>query len=233
MSASRRFYQRVAVAERLKGFGVTLDTRALKTPARSEFVTPTHALAEACASEWCAQGEHIVPASMPLTQLAFAALDHTPSRRAELVTHIAKYAETDLCCHRAEASVSLVERQAAAWDPILAWADDALGIKLDAVAGIIAAPASPEAAARLRAHTEALGDFRLTALARATELAGSALIGLALIHGRLDAEGAFTAAALDELWSLERWGEDAQARGRLEVQRAEFDALARFITALG
>ena len=63
-------------------------------------------------------------------------------------------------------------------------------------------------------------------------LAGSALIGFALLEGRLDAENAFAAAALDDRWNLENWGEDAAACAGLDRQRAEFDALGRFVQAL-
>lgn len=231
-AVSRRSYAHAAAFERAGGFGVKLDARMLKTPVGLEFVTPKRALAEACAAEWSAQGEHIVPARMPLTQLAFSALDHTPLRRADLRARIAKYGETDLCCHRAEAPAALAAHQAAAWDPILAWADEALGIKLQAVVGIIAAPAPPEAVARLCTNAAALDDFRLTALAHATDLAGSALIGFALLHGQLGAERAFAAAALDDLWSLKHWGEDGEACARLECTRTEFQSLERFVAAL-
>ena len=54
-----------------------------------------------------------------------------------------------------------------------------------------------------------------------------------MLARRLDAAGAFEAAALDNLWSLERWGEDAEARAKLDRQRAEFDNIANFIEALG
>ena len=229
MSAPRRFFKHADVSEVAGGYGVTLDARALKTPAGTEFMVPARALAEACAEEWNAQGEHILPASMPLTQLAFAALDGGEGARAERITYILKFAETDLCCHRAEAPAALVARQAAAWGPLVAWGEEALGTALPAVVGVIAAEVDADA---LRSHAEALDDFQLTALAHATALAGSALIGFALLRGRLDAEAVFAAAALDDLWSLEHWGEDEDAREKLEGKHAAFAASARFIAAL-
>lgn len=210
-----------------------LDKRTLKTPSGKPLHLPTPALAEAIAGEWDAQGEHIVPASMPVTQLAFAAIDWTPQSRPQLIEYVAKYGETDLLCHRADAPPPLVARQSEAWDALLNWARDAHSIQLPVVAGVIAAPRDEASLARIRDHAEALDDFRLTALAQAAGLAGSAIIALALLQGRLDAEAAFHAAALDELWSLENWGEDAEARARLDRQRGEFAALARFVAALG
>jgi chaperone required for assembly of F1-ATPase len=43
---------------------------------------------------------------------------------------------------------------------------------------------------------------------------------------------AFEAAALDNLWSLAEWGEDEEARARLDRQLKDFEALGRFIEAL-
>ncbi len=232
MSAARRFYKHASVSEVAGGYGVALDARALKTPAGAPFAVPARALAEGCAEEWNAQGEHIVPALMPLTQLAFAARDWTSKDRPARVAYIVSFGETDLCCHRAGAPAALAARQAAEWDPLVAWGEEALGATLPVVVGVIAAEVSAEALDALRSHADTLDDFQLTALTQATGLAGSALIGFALLRGRLGAEAAFAAAALDELWSLEHWGEDAQARVRLDSQRAAFDALTRFIAAL-
>ncbi len=230
MSLARRFYkQATATPDR----GVALDERRLRTPGGNVFAAPTAALARAVADEWAAQGDAIMPASMPLTQLAFAALDHTPRRRDELVAYVEKYAETDLVCHRADSPAELVARQAGAWDGLRDWCAAFIGADLPVVTGVLAADVPSVERAKVRAAAEALDDFRLTALGQATGLAGSAVIGFALVHARLTAETAFAAAALDELWSLERWGEDAEARARLDTQRAEFENIARFIAALG
>jgi chaperone required for assembly of F1-ATPase len=231
-AAPRRFYKVARAADADGGFTVLLDVRTLRTPAGKVFIAPTHALAEASAAEWDAQAERIIPASMPITQLAFAALDWTAQGRRERINYVAAYAETDLCCHRAEAPAELAARQAEAWDPLVAWGAEALGAALPVVVGVIAGKPDAAALEALRARAAELDDFRLTALVQATGLAGSALIGFALVRGRLSAEEAFAAAALDELWSLERWGEDAEARARLDRTRAEIEAAARFVAAL-
>lgn len=226
----RRFYAKAAVAE--DGAGVMLDERRLRTPGGQAFAAPARALAEAIAAEWDGQGEHILPASMPLSQFAFAAIDHTPNRRDELADYVAKFGETDLVCHRADQPAPLIARQSMLWDPLIAWGLRDLGVMLPVVVGVTPAAANAEAIETLRAHAAALDDFYLTALAQAAGLAGSALLAFALLRGQLTAETAFAAAALDDLWSLETWGEDAEARQRLDRQRAEFDNIARFISTL-
>jgi chaperone required for assembly of F1-ATPase len=229
---TRRFYKTAAAIERDGGFVVSLDQRTLRTPKGALLIAPTRALAEAIAQEWSAQDEHIRPATMPVTQLAFVAIDTPAERRATLAQDLAKYAETDLVCHRADAPEALVERQSAAWDPIVAWAEQRFQIPLPVVAGVIPAGVPQQHLAVLEREIGALDDFRRTALAQAISLAGSAMIGFALLEGRIDAGQAYAAAALDEEWSLERWGEDEEARARLDRLRANLDAVGRFVAAL-
>lgn len=229
-SPARRFYKTARAAD--DGAGVMLDERRLRTPEGQPFNAPTRALAEAIAAEWEAQGEHIVPATMPLTQLAFAAIDHTPERRDDLIQYIAKFGETDLACHRVETPPALVARQSMLWDPLIGFGLRDLGIMLPVVTGVLPAAVPRESLETLAAHAGAADDFRLTVLAQAAGLAGSALVAFALINGRLDAEQAFAAAALDDLWAQETWGRDEEAAARLDRQRAEFENIARFIALL-
>ena len=169
---------------------------------------------------------------MPITQLAFAAIDWTASSRDERAQYVASFGATDLLCHRASAPADLVALQSGSWDPLLAWSEEALGVRLPVVSGIVAASIAPAELAKLRAHALALGDFALTALSQAAGLAGSALIAFALVRGHIDGARAAAAATLDDEFALERWGEDSEARQRLNRVRAEFDALHRFVTAL-
>lgn len=231
-AAPKRFYKEAAIFEDAAGFGVALDGRAVKTPGGADFRVPTRTLAKLIAGEWGAQGERIQPAAMPLTQFGFAAIDHTPGRRDELVAHVAKYGETDLCCHRADSPAALAARQSAAWDPLLVWASEAVGLNLPVVVGVIAAEIDPAALETLKRVARSQDDFRLTILAHATGLAGSAIIGLAVAYARIDGAQAYDAAVVDEHWSIERWGEDAEALARLERMRVEFSTLARFAAAL-
>lgn len=229
-AAVRRFYKTAAIAD--DGAGLMLDERRLRTPRGNVFNAPVRAIAQEMAAEWNAQGEHILPSTMPLTQLAFAAIDHTPPRREELVQFIAKFGETDLVCHRAESPAPLVARQTMCWDPMVVWATHDLGVVLPVVTGIVAARVPAESLETLGAHAAALDDFQLTALSQAAGLSGSAIIAFALLRQRIDAETAFALAFLDDLYAQATWGEDAQAQARLDRQRGEFENIARFIALL-
>ncbi len=232
MSDSRHKFFKVAQATaRDGGYGVALDGRGLRTPGGGAFVVPSELLADACAREWDAQQTVIQPHTMPLTRLVNVALDHAEANRAELVNHLRGYAATDLVAHRADRPPSLTARQGKHWDPLVAWAKSELGATLP-LAGLIAAQPDQASLDHVAAAASALDNFALTGVAHGAAVAGSAVIGFALQRGRLDGREAFEAACLDDLYSLETWGEDEAARERLEQIYLEFLALQIYFAAL-
>lgn len=228
----RRFYREVATEEGEGGVRVLLDGRVPKTPAGPPLVLPRAALAELVAAEWAAQTEIIEFATMPATRLAFTAIDRTPHVRAGMAAEVAKYAGSDLLCYFAETPPALVARQTAQWGPLLDWADEALGVRLARVEGIMHRPQAPAALAQVGRLAAALDDFSLTALAHAAALFGSAVLAFALQRRRLGGEEAFDLARLDEAFQEERWGVDAEAAARAAKLRAEAVALERWFAGL-
>ncbi len=131
----RRFYEQVTVVECEGRFDLLLDGRPVRTPARNPLGTPTRALSEAVAAEWRAQGESIDPSSMPLTRLVNSIIDGVATSASAVAADVAKFLASDLVVYRAEGPQGLVEKQAAAWDPVVAWARDELGAALRAGGG--------------------------------------------------------------------------------------------------
>lgn len=228
----KRFYKNAAVAERDGGFAVLLDGKPIKTPAARPLVAPNVALAERIAEEWRGQGGHVRPATMPLTQLLNTAIDRMGDARprAEAVAEIAGYAETDLVCFRAAHPPALVSRQRAAWQPLVEWIAERYGAKLGVTEGFGTPGHAPEALGRIEAVVSAADPLSLAALHLATGTLGSAVIALALAEGRLGADEAFRIAYLDELHQMEAWGEDAEAKARLERIRADVAVTAEFLS---
>jgi chaperone required for assembly of F1-ATPase len=132
-----RFYEAVTAATVEGGFTVLLDGQALKTPAKNLFRLPTEALAQAVVEEWLAQDENVDWAQMPLTRLAFSAIDRIPQFRDLTIEEIIKYSQTDLVCYPVELPVELARRQTAAWRPLLIWLRGRFGVEL-AVASNVA-----------------------------------------------------------------------------------------------
>lgn len=229
----KRFYKDARPIAFDRGFGVALDAKPIKTPLKAPLVVPTIGLADAIAAEWAAQGETLAREAMRLTRLACTALDRATRQRDALLDELAAYAETDLLCYRAERPASLVERQAAAWDPLLAWAAEAHGAALVVTQGVRPIGQPAEAVARLRAAADAHDIFRLTALHLATGASGSLVLALALVAGRLDAEAAFLASQIDESFQIEQWGTDAEFEARRAALRADLEAAAEAVRLLG
>ena len=63
-------------------------------------------------------------------------------------------------------------------------------------------------------------------------MAGSIVIGLALIHGAIDAERAYQASVVDEVHQAERWGEDAAATRSRAGKALDLTQAARFVELL-
>ena len=55
---------------------------------------------------------------------------------------------------------------------------------------------------------------------------------LAVAEGAVSLDAAWAAAALDEHWQAEQWGEDVEAAKALAGRRADFAAAARFLSLL-
>lgn len=232
MIAPKRFWTEVHVAETPGGFGVRLDARVLRTPAKAELVVPTRALAEAIAAEWRAVEGEIRPEALPFTRAANVAVDRIAADPGPLVAHLASYGETDLLCYRAEAPVGLRARQAAAWDPALAWAARDLGAPLAVTEGVAHRAQDPASLAALHAAVGAHDAFALTALSELVTLSGSLVLGLAVARGALGAPEAWAAARLDETWQEEQWGVDDEAAEMARIRENDFLRAARLLELL-
>ncbi|MGU3658281.1 ATP12 family chaperone protein [Methylobacterium fujisawaense] len=230
----RRFYTEAGFSEEADGFRLTLDGRPANTPARNPLRLPTRALAERVAAEWAAQDTAIDPAQMPLTRLANTAIDGVTPRLAAVAADLCAYAGTDLVAYRAGDPERLVAAQAAAWDPILAWARDEFGARVILSEGVMHVEQPADTIQTLSTAVNAVTDpFRLAGLHTLTTLTGSLLIALAVLRGRLAPAEAWDAAHVDETYQAAVWGRDAEAEARLAARRIEFEAAAAFVGVEG
>lgn len=224
----RRFYKDASALEGEGGFVLTLDGKSAHTPGRQPIRTPSLALTQALATEWGAQGEFIDPGSMPLTRIVNSALDGVAKEMGEVRAEVVKYAGSDLICYRAGEPHSLVEAQALAWDPILAWAREALGARFICAEGVIFADQPEHAVAAVARVVEAVDSpLALAGLNVMTTITGSALLALAVAKERLSAEEAWAAAHVDEDFQAAAWGKDAEAAARRARRWLDMEAAAK------
>jgi chaperone required for assembly of F1-ATPase len=229
----RRFWQTATVRPEPDGFAIALDARLLRTPAGAPLVLPTEARAVAIAAEWAALDTEIRPERLPFTRSANSAIDRVIPHCAAVVDAIAAYGETDLLCYRAATPAALADRQAAAWDPWLAWARRELGAPLIAVEGVMPRPQPPASLAALRAVVAEHDAFGLAGLGELVALSGSLILGLAVARGAIGVDAAWTLSRLDAEWQAEQWGADAEAVSAAAQIAADFRQAAQFLTLLG
>lgn len=225
----KRFYKVAAALPQDGGYAIQLDGKTVKTPSRQPLVVPGAKLAAAIVDEWEAQDEYINPRRMWHTKLANTALDLVLPRRDAVINDIVTFAQADLLCYRAEGPQVLVARQAKIWDGLLDWLAQTTGARLHVTTGIVHVAQDPEALAAIGKAVHGFDAFELTGLHNSVTLTGSAVIGLALLKGHIDAAAAFEAAHLDEFWQMELCGEDEDEAARLALRKSELEATDLFV----
>jgi len=227
-----RFWKEVGVEQEGEGWGVRLDGRPVKTPARAALRDPTSKLADDIAKEWRDVDDKIDPRAMPFTGLANAAIDRVASDRQAFASGLANYAEADLACYRAEGPHELVDRQEEQWDKLLAWARRRFDVDFVTTSGLMHVAQPAATVERLSHAVSALDPFRLAGLSPLVTVGGSLVAALAVLEKAITPEEAWEAVSVDDRWQLEQWGADSEAEAALENRRRAFLAAARFLDLL-
>lgn len=225
----RKFYKAAEAGTAPGGYVIRLDGKPVRTPLQKPLILSSEKLAGAIAEEWQSQKEDIVPASMPLTKLANTMIDKARGDdRIAMMADIVRYAGSDLVCYFSDRPADLIERQNKHWLPLLSWIKDEFGIELSYVTGIQYQNQPDEAVKKFEDLIKDMDDVDFTIMQDVTAITGSAVIALAFLRGHLDAEAAYEASCVDEIYQLEKWGEDKPARDRLNKIKADLDTAGRF-----
>lgn len=229
----KRFYKDVTVTQVDDGFSVQLDGKPVRTPGKALLAVPTQPAAELLAAEFNAQQETINPVSMPVVRLVNTAIDGVATDLQAVLEDVMRFSGSDLVCYRADAPQELVQRQADAWDPILDWAQATLGARFILGEGIMHVAQPREAVTAVGIWLKQREDaFRLSSIHLMTSLTGSALIALAVEAGAITPDEGWKIAHVDEDWTNEHWGEDAEATARRIARRKDFDAAVALADAI-
>ena len=228
----KRFWKEVAVVDEDGGWGIALDGRPVRTPQRAPLAVASSALAEAIAAEWRDVGETIDPAHMPMTGLSNAAIDLATPDLAAFSAPIAAYAESDLLCYRDARDAVLQAEQAAAWNPLLSWAEMRYGIECVLTQGVLPVDQPDATIAALQDAVFTQDSWRTTALTPLVTIGGSLIAGLALVDRAFDADALWDAVSLDDLYQERRWGADSEAQKARAAHKRDWDNAARFLSLL-
>lgn len=225
----KRFWRDVTIEQ---GGVVALDGKPVRTPARVPLALPFPALAEAIAVEWRDVEGEIDPRAMPLTGLANAAIDRIAPDPTSFAKGLAVFGESDLLCYRADAPPDLVVRQAALWEPLLAWGRGRYDVHFTVATGIMHQPQPAATILRLGEAIAARTAWELAGLAPIVTISGSLVAALALIENAIDLEALWQASELDEEWQAEQWGRDDLSLAARDARRRDMTAAARFLTLI-
>ena len=230
----KRFWDSAAAAIDADGWRVLLDGRPVRLPDGPPLLVGRRALAEAIAAEWQVAGGakdgDMSYADVPLTRIAGTAQLRIAPDPEPIALELARYGGSDLLCYRATHPDALVQREHAAWQPWLDWAERRTGARLNVTSGVMHVTQPDASLAALAQAVAACDPLVLAGLGLAVPALGSLVLGLAMAAGALDADTAHDLTTLDEVFQEQLWGRDAEAAARRARVLAELGVANRFMT---
>lgn len=227
-SLKKRFWEQASVVETGQGFGIELDGRTLRTPSKAALAVEFRAIAEAIASEWMAQGEHVDPATMPATRMANSVIDKVIVNQDAIIEMLTEYAGSDLLCYRATTPEGLIKIQAEVWDPLLDWSANVMQAPMCVTSGVMYVDQPANSVEVYRSKLKEMNPYQLAGVHDLITVGGSAVISMALITNHLSLEKAWAAVTVDEAWQEKQWGADDEAQEALKKKQEDFEFAYRF-----
>lgn len=218
-------------APQLSGFAVIVKGKPMLTPGKNPLIVPTHALAEALATEWQVH-QKFMAGQMKLTALAYTAIDRVAGQEENIAEVLLAYADTDTLSYRSSTSEALAKEQRDLWDPILVWAGARFSAIWQTTAGVMPVEQPEALHQRLREYFMTVDAMRLSAACVLSSVFSSLVLTLAVLEKHLPADRAFDLSRLEEEAQARQWGRDEEAGARTERVKAEILAVSRFLRLL-
>lgn len=210
---------------------VTYNDKALSTPQKKILAVPTQALADAIVTEWEAN-KKFSPTQMPLTALAYTAIDRIERQEDAVIEALMVYVDTDTLSYRSSNSSALSEKQQEKWDPIVGWASCTFGGIWQVTTGIMPLEQPQAIHEHIQNYLKNLSAMQLSACCVLASLYSSLLLALAVVEGKIQASEAFDLSRLEEDAQAEQWGSDQAATERRQRMQAEILSAGRFLRLL-
>ena len=215
----KRFYKEVSVYKSVDGFGVQLDDKPVKTPAKNLLIVEKENIATELAFEWQAQEKEILPATMPANQIVITAIDGTSSRE-EVEKHILNYINTDLLFFRSDAS-PYREKQEEEWGKWTGWFEKNFSVRLKTTEDIEALTQDPAIKDFLKAYIEKLDFLSLVLFDCLIEDTSSYVLTLSLFEKASSAEDIFKSIFLEDLVRATIYDEDKYGAAPDQIKKRE------------
>jgi len=226
----KRAYTLVSHKKTDDGQVIQLDGKAVKTHLKQDLAAPTKALADAIVAEWAAQGETVIPDTMPLTQILTTAIDRMRERDA-ITNTLTGYLDTDLLCYRVREPEILAKRQAEIWGGWIAWFDEHFESALKTTFDLQTIKQDYGIHRRIWNYIEALDEYYFAVLNIAASTTGSIVLALAFLQGDATPQQVFDAFYLEEDYHAELagGGHAPQEEKKRAAIRHALEHLRRFV----
>ena len=169
---------------------------------------------------------------MPLTTLAYTAIDRIAGQEKAIIEVLLVYLDTDTLSYRASGSEALAKKQQQQWDPILAWLDKTLGAAWQVTSGVMPVDQSPQLHKAIEKHLSSLNAMQLSAVSVLSSSLSSLALALTVLERHVTADEAFRLSRLEEDHQAEQWGVDSEAESRAARLKDEINDAARFLDLL-
>lgn len=156
------------------------------------------------------------------------AVTEIKKNRQEITNKLVNYSMTDMLLFWSS-NEKLFKQQEKHWTPVLEWAKENLDTKFNISQSLDVPDQSPNSAQKLKMFLDSLSDKELTAYYCAALNMRSPLLAAALVKGNINADQAFKASCLEELWQAEQWGNDEAAENRRKTLHKELQEIEDFL----
>jgi chaperone required for assembly of F1-ATPase len=133
VSGVKRFYKHVDVVKVQDAYGITLDGRNLKTPAKNLLQFQSYFLAAAIAAEWDAQTNKlrgIQPNTMPLMSIASTTIDVISKKPNDARSTCLSFLPTDSLLFWTKEDDDLYKLQQDEFKPVIEWVESTFNFKV-------------------------------------------------------------------------------------------------------
>lgn len=206
-------------------------TIPIQTPAKNPFTLLNPALTEAIEKEWNS-GKKYTPSNMPLTALAYTAIDKIAASKENIIEVLMVYVDSDTLTYRATGSEKLAKQQDEKWGAVLKWVGTRFDVAWAVTSGVMPVEQSPVLHKAIERYLQSLSEWQLAAFCVLASGFSSLVLAIAVCEKHLDARKAFILSRLEEEAQAEAWGRDDEVESRAQKMQEEIVAAEQFLHLL-
>src|SRR5574344_1391398 len=163
-----------------------------------------------------------------MTEYLKNVVDEIQENREEVIEKLIQFSVTDMLLFWGQEK-DLIARQERLWSPIIKWSSEAIETKFNTTSSLQVPSQQKNSGEKLRVFLNNLTNKELGAFYVAALNMKSVLLAAALVKGKINANQAFEAAFLEELWQNENWGADEEALKKREELKQELVDVENFL----